>query len=47
MLQLLRARLGEGAYIDIYNLHTDAGDGYLDAAARRANLAQVSRNLLI
>ncbi|KQV13223.1 MULTISPECIES: jacalin-like lectin [unclassified Kitasatospora] len=38
----LRARLAEGAYLDVYNLHTDAGTDSGDLAARAANLAQLS-----
>ncbi|MCH7232708.1 hypothetical protein L0U85_17890 [Glycomyces sp. L485] len=38
----MRARLAEGAWVDLYNLHTDAGVKSGDLAARRANLAQVS-----
>jgi endonuclease/exonuclease/phosphatase family metal-dependent hydrolase len=37
-----RVRLAEGAYLDVYNLHADAGDGSSDEAARRANLAQMT-----
>ncbi|KAG8741286.1 hypothetical protein FRC10_003034 [Ceratobasidium sp. 414] len=39
--RLLRARLDEGVYIDVYNLHTDAGDSFLDVAARKSNIAQL------
>jgi endonuclease/exonuclease/phosphatase family metal-dependent hydrolase len=38
----MRARLAEGVWVDLYNLHTDAGTEPGDLAARRANLAQVS-----
>jgi endonuclease/exonuclease/phosphatase family metal-dependent hydrolase len=38
----MRARLAEGVWIDLYNLHTDAGVTSGDLAARRANLAQVT-----
>ncbi|KDN39726.1 hypothetical protein RSAG8_08644, partial [Rhizoctonia solani AG-8 WAC10335] len=38
---LLRARLDTGVYIDIYNLHTDAGSESADISARNANIAQV------
>ncbi|QRV78729.1 hypothetical protein RhiJN_06744 [Ceratobasidium sp. AG-Ba] len=38
---MVRAQLDENAYIDVYNLHTDAGDSYLDAAARKSNIGQV------
>ncbi|QRV78728.1 Jacalin-like lectin domain protein [Ceratobasidium sp. AG-Ba] len=39
---LLRARLDTGVYIDIYNLHTDAGSESADISARSANIAQVA-----
>lgn len=38
----LRARLTEGGYLDVYNLHTDAGTEPGDLTARAANLAQLS-----
>ncbi|MBE1877446.1 jacalin-like lectin [Myceligenerans pegani] len=38
----MRVRLAEGVWVDLYNLHTDAGVEPGDLAARRANLAQVS-----
>ncbi|CAE6533211.1 unnamed protein product [Rhizoctonia solani] len=38
---LLRARLDNGVYVDIYNLHTDAGSKPADITARNANIAQV------
>ncbi|MCC3763174.1 hypothetical protein K3N28_08835 [Glycomyces sp. TRM65418] len=38
----MRARLAEGVWVDLYNLHTDAGSEPADIAAREANLAQVS-----
>jgi endonuclease/exonuclease/phosphatase family metal-dependent hydrolase len=38
----MRARLAEGAWVDLYNLHTDAGSEAADIAAREKNLAQVS-----
>lgn len=38
----LRLRLGEGAWVDVYNLHTDAGSDSGDVSARAKNLAQVS-----
>jgi len=37
-----RVRLGEGVYLDVYNLHADAGDQANDEAARRENLAQMT-----
>jgi endonuclease/exonuclease/phosphatase family metal-dependent hydrolase len=38
----MRARLAEGVWVDLYNLHTDAGSEPADIAAREKNLAQVS-----
>lgn len=38
----MRARLAEGVWVDLYNLHTDAGVEPGDLAARRANLAQLT-----
>ncbi|GAB3653984.1 jacalin-like lectin [Glycomyces tarimensis] len=38
----MRARLAEGVWVDLYNLHTDAGVEPGDLEARRANLDQVS-----
>jgi len=38
----MRARLAEGVWVDLYNLHTDAGSETADIAARSKNLAQVS-----
>ncbi|MDA1360112.1 jacalin-like lectin [Glycomyces luteolus] len=38
----MRARLAEGVWVDLYNLHTDAGSEAADIAAREKNLAQVS-----
>ncbi|KAI8917770.1 endonuclease/exonuclease/phosphatase [Powellomyces hirtus] len=38
----MRVRLAEGVYIDVYNLHTDAGSDAADLSARASNLAQVS-----
>lgn len=37
-----RVRLAEGTYLDVYNLHADAGSTSGDEAARRANLAQLT-----
>ncbi|MFD0854618.1 endonuclease, partial [Actinomadura adrarensis] len=37
-----RVRLGEGVYLDVYNLHADAGSLAQDEAARRANHAQLT-----
>lgn len=38
----MRVRLAEGAYLDAYNVHANAGTGVADLAARRANIAQLS-----
>lgn len=38
-----RHRLTEGVYLDLYNLHTDAGTESGDLKARAANLAQLSQ----
>jgi endonuclease/exonuclease/phosphatase family metal-dependent hydrolase len=38
----MRVRLAEGVWVDMYNLHTDAGVESGDLAARRANLAQLT-----
>jgi endonuclease/exonuclease/phosphatase family metal-dependent hydrolase len=38
----MRARLADGVWVDLYNLHTDAGSEAGDIAAREKNLAQVS-----
>ncbi|KKA29457.1 hypothetical protein TD95_003107 [Thielaviopsis punctulata] len=38
----MRVRISEGNYIDMYNLHADAGTSDADEVARPANLAQVS-----
>jgi exonuclease III len=37
----LRLRLAEGVYIDVYNLHTNAGGSDTAFAARRANIEQL------
>ena len=37
-----RIRLAEGAYVDLYNLHPNAGSENADLAARRANITQLS-----
>ncbi|MGW3562975.1 jacalin-like lectin [Streptomyces sp. NPDC000941] len=39
---LARARLAEGVYVDLYNVHTNAGTTAADLAARRANITQLS-----
>lgn len=37
-----RLKLGEGTYLDLYNLHPNAGDTDADLAARRANITQLT-----
>lgn len=37
-----RAQVADGVWIDVYNLHADAGDDSGDEEARRSNLAQVT-----
>ncbi|GAA1989890.1 jacalin-like lectin [Nocardiopsis rhodophaea] len=37
-----RIRLAEGVYLDLYNLHTNAGVTSADLAARRSNITQLS-----
>jgi hypothetical protein len=37
-----RLRLAEGSYLDLYNLHPNAGSTDADLAARRANITQVT-----
>lgn len=37
-----RMRLAEGAYLDAYNVHANAGTGIADLSARRANITQLS-----
>ncbi|KAK0211689.1 Endonuclease/exonuclease/phosphatase [Armillaria fumosa] len=39
---LVRIRVSDGVWIDLYNLHTDAGDEDGDIEARASNLAQVA-----
>ncbi|KAG5990764.1 hypothetical protein E4U43_004194 [Claviceps pusilla] len=39
----MRVRIAEGVYIDMYNVHTDAGTETGDEVARRANLDQLAR----
>ncbi|HET6858409.1 MAG TPA: jacalin-like lectin [Streptomyces sp.] len=39
---LARARLAEGVFVDVYNVHTNAGVTTADLAARRANITQLS-----
>ncbi|KAK1990756.1 endonuclease/Exonuclease/phosphatase [Colletotrichum falcatum] len=38
----MRVRLAEGAYVDVYNLHADAGTEADDVKARSSNLKQVA-----
>ena len=38
----MRERLAEGVYVDVYNLHTNAGDNSGDESSRASNLAQLS-----
>ena len=38
----MRVRLAEGVYVDLYNLHADAGSESGDLAARAANLSQLT-----
>lgn len=38
----LRARVSDGLWVDVYNLHTDAGADDGDRDARQSNLAQVT-----
>ncbi|GAB2491520.1 jacalin-like lectin [Nocardiopsis aegyptia] len=38
-----RVRLAEGVYVDVYNVHANAGVTGADLAARRANLTQLTR----
>ncbi|WP_128374692.1 jacalin-like lectin [Streptomyces cavernae] len=38
----MREQLAEGVYVDVYNLHTNAGVSEGDLAARAANLAQLT-----
>ena len=38
----MRARVDEGVYVDVYNLHADAGSEQSDLEARAANLEQVA-----
>ncbi|MCL3782145.1 endonuclease [Prolixibacteraceae bacterium JC049] len=37
-----KLRLEEGVYIDVYNVHTNAGSGSKNYAARRANIEQLA-----
>ncbi|TQL67774.1 hypothetical protein FB381_1656 [Nocardioides albertanoniae] len=40
-----RVQLADGVWLDVYNLHADAGDAAGDEEARRSNLAQVTAYL--
>ncbi|RSM85948.1 endonuclease [Kibdelosporangium aridum] len=40
---LSRIRLAEGVYVDLYNLHPNAGTTTADLAARRANITQLTQ----
>ncbi|KAG5634706.1 hypothetical protein H0H81_001044 [Sphagnurus paluster] len=42
-LTFMRVRVAEGVWVDIYNLHTDAGSDSGDIKARASNLNQVSQ----
>jgi hypothetical protein len=37
-----RARLDHGVYVDVYNIHADAGDAAEDINARTKNIKQVA-----
>ncbi len=39
---LARTRLAEGIFVDVYNVHSNAGSNDADLAARRANITQLS-----
>lgn len=39
---LARTRLAEGVFVDVYNVHTNAGSSAADLSARRANISQLS-----
>lgn len=41
-LTFMRAKIDDGVYVDVYNVHTDAGTEDEDLAARVANLEQVA-----
>lgn len=38
---MLRVRMQEGVYVDVYNVHTNAGSNDPDYVARRANITQL------
>ncbi|GAA1459477.1 endonuclease [Nocardiopsis exhalans] len=38
-----RVRLAEGVYVDLYNMHANAGVSNADLAARRANITQLTQ----
>jgi endonuclease/exonuclease/phosphatase (EEP) superfamily protein YafD len=39
---LARTRLAEGVFVDVYNVHANAGTAEADLSARRANITQLS-----
>lgn len=41
----MRMKVSEGVWVDVYNLHADAGTETADNAARAANLRQVSQQI--
>ncbi|KAK7753046.1 hypothetical protein SLS62_004996 [Diatrype stigma] len=41
----MRAQIDDGVYVDVYNLHTDAGTEDEDLTARAANLEQVAAHI--
>lgn len=41
----MRVAIDDGVYLDVYNLHADAGTEDEDLAARRSNLEQVSEHI--
>ncbi|KAF9265310.1 hypothetical protein L218DRAFT_943145 [Marasmius fiardii PR-910] len=43
----VQARLDSGVWIDLYNLHTDAGSDSGDMSARASNLAQVANYIAV
>jgi endonuclease/exonuclease/phosphatase family metal-dependent hydrolase len=42
---LVRVRLAEGVYVDLYNLHPNASVTDADLAARRANITQIAQSI--
>jgi endonuclease/exonuclease/phosphatase (EEP) superfamily protein YafD len=41
-----RLRLADGVYLDLYNVHTNAGTADADLAARRSNVSQLTQYIL-